>query len=47
MGAEGGGFASDDIPPNDTVGYPWMGDQWYDDCATCTDEAHWRVTSVE
>lgn len=24
-----GGFASDNIHPNDTVGYPWMGDQWY------------------
>ena len=23
------GFASDNIHPNDTVGYPWMGDKWY------------------
>jgi hypothetical protein len=23
------GFASDNIHPNDTVGYPWMGDNWY------------------
>ena len=25
----GNGFASDNIHPNDTVGYPWMGDKWY------------------
>jgi lysophospholipase L1-like esterase len=23
------GYASDDIHPNDGVGYPWMGDKWY------------------
>ena len=23
------GFASDNIHPNDGVGYPWMGDKWY------------------
>jgi hypothetical protein len=27
VGAESGGFASDDVHPNDTVGYSWMGDQ--------------------
>jgi hypothetical protein len=24
------GYASDNIHPNDAVGYPWMGDQWYE-----------------
>ncbi len=23
------GYGSDNIHPNDTVGYPWMGDRWY------------------
>jgi len=23
------GFASDNVHPNDAVGYPWMGDKWY------------------
>jgi hypothetical protein len=23
------GFGSDNIHPNDAVGYPWMGDKWY------------------
>ncbi len=23
------GYASDNLHPNDAVGYPWMGDKWY------------------
>ena len=27
--ASSNGFGSDNIHPNDSVGWPWMGDQWY------------------